>query len=456
MNSAERKAVLSLAGITSIRMFGLFLLLPVLAVHASGFDRSTPLLVGMAMGAYGLTQAMLQIPFGLMSDRFGRKRIIGIGLGIFFAGSIVAALADSIEWLIIGRALQGGGAVSAAVLALTADLTREEQRTKAMALIGIGIGFVFLLSLTLAPPLSVLIGIDGMFWLTALLALVAIAILYFLVPTPQRTLLHRDVAPVGGQIGEVLRNGQLLRLDFGIFFLHTLMTGLFVVLPAEISRLGALELAQHWRVYLPVVVLSVAGMVPLILIASRQGMTTRMFQLATVVLTTALAVLALTSGIFNSFTGMLAALWLYFVGFNALEAMLPSLVSRVAPAASKGTAIGVYNTMQFLGIFAGGLTGGLLAGTHGATAVFTVGTVIGILWVEITLFAPKFELLSSLVLNIDAQSEMQRQALVDRISQVRGVQEVTILQGEPLAYLKVNDKDLDTDALYQLKDLRRS
>ena len=444
---------MSLAGITSIRMFGLFLLLPVLAAYAADFPKSTPLLIGMAMGAYGLTQALLQIPFGLMSDRFGRKLIISIGLLLFFCGSVVAALATSVEWLIAGRALQGSGAVSAAVLALTADLTREEQRTKAMAGIGMAIGAVFLLSLTVAPPLAQAIGVDGLFWLTALLALLATAILLLFVPTPERRLRHRDVVPVSSQISAVLADGQLARLDFGIFILHLLMTAMFVVLPGEISRLGGLDLALHWRVYLPVVLLSVIGMIPLILIGSRPGLASGMFRLATGILVISLASLALASGNFHNFFALLISLWLYFVGFNALEAMLPSLVSQVAPAASKGTAIGVYNTMQFLGIFFGGLLGGLVAGHFGAAMVWWLGAAIAMLWVMVNWLAPEFELLSSLVLNLEAQSEVQRQALVDRISQVRGVKEVTILQGEPLAYLKVNDKDLDTDALYQLHSI---
>lgn len=452
MNSSEKKAVFSLAGIFALRMFGLFLLLPVLSLHASDFSGSTAFLVGMALGVYGLTQAAFQIPVGLLSDKFGRKTLITIGLIVFIVGSVIAALADSIEWLIIGRAVQGGGAVSSAVLALTADLTREEQRTKAMAVIGMSIGVAFLLSMTLAPILAEKIGVDGLFWVTALLALCAIVVLHRLVPNPQRTVLHRDVVPVISQLGRVVRNPQLLQLDFGIFILHFVLTALFVVLPQEINRLGGYEIGDHWKIYLPLILLSVAGMLPLVIIGSRQGKVTAVFRLTTALLGAALIGLAIAVGADSpGISYLLISLWLFFVGFNALEAMLPSLVSRVAPAASKGTAIGVYNSLQFLGVFAGGAIAGLLYGQLGSGSVFWLCSGLVALWALMTVVFPEFKLSSSRVIDIGEHSQSQREALIDRIGRVRGVHEVTIVSGETLAYLKVDDKELDTAALHQLK-----
>ena len=452
MNRSEKRAVFSLAGIFALRMFGLFLLLPVLSLHAATFTGSTAFLVGLALGMYGLTQAVFQIPVGLLSDKFGRKLLIAIGLGVFTLGSVIAAVATSIEWLIVGRAVQGAGAVSSAVLALTADLTREEQRTKAMAIIGMSIGFAFLLSMSLAPPLAAQIGVSGLFWITASLAIFAIIVLYWIVPNPHRTVLHRDVTPVLGQLGGVLKNPQLLQLDFGIFILHFVLTALFVVLPGEINRIGSYEIGQHWKVYLPLILLSVVGMLPLVLIGSKKGRVTASFRLTTVILAVSLGGLATVSGAEGSgFLSLLVSLWLFFVGFNALEAMLPSLVSRVAPAARKGTAIGVYNSLQFLGVFVGGTVAGLVLGRSGSGSVFWLCSVLVAIWAALTFVFPKFSLSSSRVIDLGEIPVSQRKALIDRIGRVRGVQEVTVVSGDTLAYLKVDDKELDTTALHQLK-----
>jgi MFS family permease len=451
LTAVEKRAVFSLAAIFGLRLFGLFLLLPVLAIYAATLPGSTPLYVGLALGVYGLTQAMLQIPFGLLSDRIGRKKIITIGLLIFAAGSVVAALASTIEWVIIGRAIQGGGAVSSAVLALTADLTREEQRTKAMALIGMSIGLVFLLSITIAPPLASQIGVEGLFWITSILALLAIAGLHLVVPTPRRRVTHRDVIPAREQIGDVLRNPQLLRLDFGIFVLHMVLTALFVVLPGQIIRIGELELAQHWQVYLPVMVLSVMGMLPLIIASSRSGKVTAIYRIGAAILGLGLVILALATAVERPlFSMLMLGIWVFFVGFNALEAMLPSLVSRISPAASKGTAIGVYNSLQFFGMFVGGIVAGVLAGNYGPASVFWFCAGMVALWIVVAGFAPAFTLSSSRVVFIGDQSPSQIDELIDRIGRVRGVQEVTIVRGETQAYLKVDDKELDIAALHQL------
>ena len=449
MNRQEKTAVSCLAGIFAVRMFGLFLLLPVLAVHAGAMQGSTASLIGLALGIYGLTQALLQIPFGLLSDRIGRKKVIIAGLFIFVFGSVIAAMAETVQGVILGRAVQGAGAISAAILALAADLTREQQRTKAMAMIGISIGLVFVLSISIAPPLAGRIGVSGLFWITAVLATGAIALMT-LVPSPVRHEQHRDVTPAPGQIREVLADSQLLRLDFGIFVLHLVLTALFVVLPGEISRIGQIEIASHWKIYLPVIILSVVGMVPLIISRSKKGRESSMFRVATViVLLSMLSLYYVIATPGAGFALLVVSIWLFFTGFNALESMLPSLVSRVAPAASKGTAFGVYNSLQFFGVFVGGAAAGWLTGQYGSHAVFWLCGALVALWLFVSVFSAPFKLATTRVIRLPAeQSTGNTDALIARIRGVTGVQEVTIIAGESQAYLKVDEKELDDNALH--------
>ncbi len=386
MSAPEKKAVSALAGIFALRMFGLFLLLPVLAIYAARLPASTPLLVGLALGVYGLTQGLFQIAFGIASDRFGRKPVITAGLLVFAAGSLIAALADNIGALIIGRAIQGAGAVSAAALALTADLTSEAQRTKAMAVIGVSIGAVFLLSLMLAPPLQGIIGVAGIFWLGAALALAAVGVLWRWVPEPDASP-RREHAPVAWHLRRILADAHLMRLNAGVFCLHASLTAVFVVLPALLQTQSGIPLAGHWQLYVPVLLLSVVGMVPLVLLGSRDTGIAAAFGGAVGLLLLASGALAWSAG--GGLVALLAALWLFFVAFNALEALLPSLVSRTAPPADKGAAIGVYTSFQFLGMFAGGLIAGYLTTPFGATGVFYFCTVAAGLWLVSILVAPK-------------------------------------------------------------------
>ena len=449
LTAIERRAIFSLSGIFALRMFGLFLVLPVLAIYAIGYEGSTPLLVGTALGIYGLTQAMLQLPFGLLSDRFGRKPLITIGLILLALGSVVAALATDIVGLIIGRAIQGAGAISAVVLALTADFTRDEQRTRAMAMIGMSIGIVFLLSMSIAPPLAERVGMSGLFWLIAILAVLAIGLLHTAVPRVAEQQLHRDLQPVRSQLAGVLRDAVLLRLYVGIFILHLVLAALFVVLPGELIRLGNLPVASHWKVYTPIIVASVVGMIPLVLFGSRQHLVRPMLLLTGAVLAVALVLLALVVNGSSStaWVALLIGVWLFLVAFNGLEAMLPSLVSRVAPAAAKGSAIGVFNTFQFGGIFAGGVAGGLLVQQFGPAGVFWVCVLATFAWLVLLLVGPGFRLLSTRVVRLSPGAISPESAMVDRIRAVAGVQEVTTFQGEPYLYLKVDDRELDTAAL---------
>ena len=390
MSGPTRRAVAALAGIFALRMFGLFLLLPVLAIYAARLPASTPLLIGLTLGIYGLTQGLFQIPFGMASDRFGRKPVITLGLLIFVAGSVVAALADSMAGLIAGRAIQGAGAVSAVVLALTADLTGEAQRTKAMAVIGVSIGAVFLLSLMLAPPLQSAIGVAGIFWLSAGLALVALVVLWRVVPDPGATFSRSKTTPLAAHFGGILADRQLLRLNFGVFFLHTVLTAVFVTLPALLLAKSGLVLADHWKLYAPVLLLSVVGMIPLVMLGSRDRSLRPAFNAAVGLFLLAATALAMTAD--RGIAALLVALWLFFVAFNALEAMLPSLVSRLAPATGKGAAMGVYNSFQFLGMFAGGLVAGWLSGRFGAGSVYWFCAATAGLWLVGAVSAPRFKL----------------------------------------------------------------
>ena len=373
MTRAEKRAGASLAAIFALRMLGLFLILPVFVVHAKtipGGDNLT--LVGIALGAYGLTQAIFQIPFGLASDTFGRKRVIIIGLLLFAAGSAVAALATDIWWMLAGRILQGAGAISAAVTALAADLTREQHRTKVMAMIGSSIGLVFALSLVGAPVLYEYIGMAGLFWLTGILALGAIGLVTHVVPEPPPPHPGPKVP-----FREVLFDPQLLRLNFGIFTLHAVQMAMFVVIPGMLVASGSLPLAEHWKVYLPAVLVSFVLMVPAIIVAEKYNKVQPVF-LAAIGLLLATLLLLWQQG--ASFAMIAGGLLSFFVAFNILEAMLPSLVSRVAPVRAKGAALGIYNTTQAFGLFLGGALGGWLASNLGSGMVFLVGAGLTVLW----------------------------------------------------------------------------
>ncbi len=359
-------------------MLGLFLILPVFAVHAmhlQGGDNHT--LVGIALGAYGLTQGILQIPYGMASDRYGRKRVIILGLVLFALGSFVAAMADSMLVVIVGRAIQGAGAISAPVMAFLSDLTREQHRTKAMALVGSSIGLMFALSLVGSPLLYRHIGMGGIFVLTGLLALAAIWVVASVVPPETLVKIEADEHVESARLGAVLRNVDLLRLNFGIFCLHVVQMAIFVVVPLALVSAGALSVDQHWKVYLPVVLVSFALMVPPIFYAEKKDRIKPVF-LGCIALM-ALVQLGFVFALDN-FNALVILLLGFFVAFNVLEASLPSLVSRTAPGRAKGTALGVYNTTQSLGLFVGGVAGGWLMQHQGQVPVFVFGFVLIALW----------------------------------------------------------------------------
>ena len=443
---SERKAAFSLAALYVLRMLGLFLILPVFALYAEHLAGTTPLLVGLAIGSYGLTQACLQIPFGMLSDRFGRKRIIVIGLLIFALGSVLAASADHIGWVIMGRALQGAGAIAAAVLALAADLSREEQRTKVMAIIGISIGFSFALALVLGPVLNAWIGVPGIFWLTAVLALGGIVIVLKLVPQPSQSRLHRDTQAIPTLFNRVLRNGQLLRLDAGILILHMMLTATFVALPLVLRDELGLPASQHWYLYLPAMVIGVVLMAPLVITAERKQRLKPFFAAAIALLALAQAGFTLLAPLGLPFMCLL--LVIFFTGFNFLEATLPSLIAKFAPADAKGTALGVYSTSQFLGAFLGGIIAGSLHGSFGLYSVFAFCTLAALVWLALALAMNNPSYLSSQLLNIGIISEHEAQQLATRYQQVPGVAEAVVIATEGVAYLKVDRRRLDTSALH--------
>lgn len=443
MTPSERRATLALAGIYALRMLGLFMMLPVLSLFAESLAGSTPFLIGLSVSIYGLTQAVLQIPFGLWSDRFGRKKVIVAGLVLFIVGSIVAALSTSIYGILAGRALQGSGAIAAAVMALAADLTQEVHRTKAMATIGASIGVAFAVAVTLGPIVANWVGVQGIFWMTAALAALAIIAIIAVVPDPPASKKHRDAEVMPEQMSVALKNLELLRLNYGIFMLHLLLTATFVVVPLMMRNAGLIA-AEHWKVYLSVMLLSLIVMIPFIIIAEKQRKMKMVFMGAI----TTLIIADVGFMVFNhNLTGIIAALGIFFCGFNLLEATLPSLISKAAPADLKGTAMGVYSTSQFLGAFVGGAVGGWSYGQWGAEAVFLLCIVAAASWLLVSIRMPPPRHWANLLISLETLSTQEIDLLADKMLAVTGVEEVTVHHAEAVAYLKVDNQQLDKTRL---------
>ncbi|WP_237060471.1 MFS transporter [Microbulbifer sediminum] len=373
MNATERRALMGLASLYIFRMLGLFMVLPVLSVYGAGYSHSTPFLLGIALGAYGLSQAVLQVPLGILSDRWGRKPVIFLGLGVFALGSAVAANTDSVYGLIAGRVLQGCGAIAAATMALMADLTRDENRGKAMAAIGAAIGVSFMLAVMLGPVLAGAGGLAAIFWVTAGLALLGMLMLWRLVPTPAES-----ARPAVNRAGfrELLASGNTWQLVSGVFFSHLLLTALFVPLPLVLVEKLGVPGAGHWKIYGPLMLGAFVVMLPLMRQAERQGRVRQAMALALLGLGAGSAALVVPTGP----VGLLALLALFFIAFNLLEALLPAQLTRTAPAESRGAASGLYATFQFLGAFAGGSLGGYLFGAGGAPWVAGLGGVVLVAW----------------------------------------------------------------------------
>ena len=453
MTPAETRATLSLASIYGLRMFGMFLILPIFAIYASTLPgKPSSFMVGLALGAYGLTQALLQLPFGMASDKYGRKPMIYLGLAIFALGSLVAALAGSIEGIIIGRALQGAGAVSAVVTALVADLTRDEHRTKAMATIGMTIGVAFSVSLVGGPILNQWIGVPGIFALTGVLTLAAIAVVRFVVPDPIHSHYHSDASATPARLKDVLKNRQLLRLNYGIFALHAAQMAMFVVVPFAIVSASGMNENQHWQIYLPIVLASFVLMVPAIIYAEKQSQMKRVFVLAIAMMLLAQLMFSVS---IHYFWGIIASLTVYFVAFNVLEASLPSLISKIAPAAAKGTAMGVYNTSQSLGIFIGGALGGYLSHVYGFASVFIFCGTMMLLWLLLAFSMQAPLAVRTKMYTMEESADQMTAELVAKVrndlTNLAGVIEAAVLPQERTVILKI-DKSYDWDdaQVYQL------
>ena len=450
MNSVEKRAILGVGGIFALRMIGLFMIVPVFSVYGDNYAHATPFLIGLAVGIYGLGQAIFQIPMSLAADKFPRKPIIMLGLILFAAGGIIAANATDIYQVIIGRALAGSGAVSAVLMALLADVTREEMRTKAMATMGLTIATSIMLAFAFGPLLVGSLGISGLFWLTAGFAILAMLLL-FVVPTPMRVLKHNlDNKSIGEQLATVLKIGDLNRLHVGIFALHLTMTAIFVILPHQLTEVMGLSVRQQGLVYLPLLFVGFAVAIPFIIIAEKKRKMRQVFLAAIALMTAALAFLAFGSQVG---VGIIFGLLLYFMGFNLLEATIPSWISKRAPVANKATAMGLNSSSQFLGAFVGGAMGGLLLNQSNLLAWGLLSLVMGIALLLIIPIAQPPYLSSTTVTipkNINIQDWSRQMLAVD------GVDELVVMAKEQVAYLKLDKTQLTDDSRQQLSSLAQS
>ena len=440
----EWRASTSLAGVYALRMLGMFLVLPVLSLYAAGLPgaEGNAALAGFAAGMYGLTQALMQLPLGIASDRFGRKKTIYFGLILFAAGSFTAAAADTWLMLVVGRALQGAGAVSAAVTALLADLTREEVRTRSMAMIGLSIGITFSASLVLSPMLTGVIGVKGLFLLTGVLTLASILVVAFWTPDPQVSKLHEDAQAQPSRLREVFADRRLMSLNFGIFALHCGMMALFASLPFVMEGLG-LDKTGHWKVYFPATLLGLILMIPAIIVGETRGRLKQVFVIGIVLTAAAVAALMLS---LHSLWLIGACLIVYFVGFNILEASQPSMVSKIAPADLKGTAMGVYNTLQSVGLMSGFWLGGWLFQHHGMYAVLSFVVALTLVWLASAAASPAPKPVKTVALHIGSAWTGRQQQLSAALGTLSGVEQISFSSDGETVYIKAMQKGFDEAA----------
>ncbi len=442
MLKTEKRAALSLSLVYAFRMLGLFMILPVFSLYAHNYVGATPILIGLAIGMYGLTQGIFQLPFGFLSDRYGRKKIIVLGLLIFCAGSVVAAEAETIYQIIAGRALQGMGAIAAAVMALAADLTREQVRIRIMAFIGMSIGLSFMLAMIIGPVVAARYGLSALFWMTAGLSILGILVIVLVTPQPHSQGFHRDAQLSLPDVGKIAADRELLKLDFGVFVLHLVLSATFVVFPLMLKNQLSIDVALHWKTYLPVFALSVVFLVPMVIIAEKFRKSRALFLFAVGLLVLAELGLALS----GSYPAVFIMLVLFFTAFNFLEAVLPSTVARIAPADMKGTAMGLFSSTQFFGAFCGGLFGGWLLASETYASTYFGLAILLCAWflVALTMKAPK--LLSSKIISLEDLGNEDLAQFLERAASIEGVCEVSVYEADRVAYLKV-EKGFDQVAL---------
>lgn len=446
MNALERRSTFALSSIFALRMLGLFMIIPVFSVAGQQYEHATPMLIGLAIGVYGLTQALLQIPFSLIADRYSRKPLVVLGLLLFALGGAVAAMSESIYGVIIGRAIAGGGAVSAVVMALLADVTREEQRSKAMAMMGMSIGLSFVVAFSLGPWLTSLVGISGLFWVTTIMGLAAIGML---VLVPKVTRHHKNFQQgYLTQLKQVLKMGDLNRLHVSVFSLHLLLTAMFIYMPSQLIQMADLPLSSHGLVYLPLLVLSLFFAFPSIILAEKYRKMRGIF--LTAIGGIILGLLVLIFG-FESKYILLLGLGLFFIAFNVMEALLPSWLSKSAPIQSKATAMGVNASSQFLGAFFGGLLGGQLLLLNNTALGWSILTGIAIVWLLVSFGLKQPRYLSSMVFRLPEQHNTQDWTA--ELLAIRGIEEVLIMPEQNVAYVKVEKQLIDNAARQQLTQL---
>ncbi|ROP49974.1 putative MFS family arabinose efflux permease [Enterobacter sp. BIGb0383] len=435
MTPGELRATWGLGTVFSLRMLGMFMVLPVLTTYGMALQGASEALIGLAIGIYGLAQAVFQVPFGLLSDRIGRKPLIVGGLAIFVVGSIIAALSDSIWGIILGRALQGSGAIAAAVMALLSDLTREQNRTKAMAFIGVSFGVTFAIAMVAGPVITHKLGLHALFWMIALLATLAIALTIWVVPNSRDHVLNRESGMVKGSFKLVLANPKLLKLNFGIMCLHILLMSTFVALPGQLEAAG-LAPADHWKVYLVTMLISFVSVVPFIIYAEVKRRMKRVFLLCVVLLLIAEIVLW---GSGTWFWELVLGVQIFFIAFNLMEALLPSLISKESPAGYKGTAMGIYSTSQFIGVAIGGALGGWVDGMFDSQTVFLAGALLSTLWLLVASTMKEPPYVSSLRIALP-EDVVADEALKARLLAIEGVSEVLVVAEEQSAYVKIDSK----------------